>query len=491
MDKRELAWLAISPPQMCKLNRLGTTFIIAVVALMMVQRPAFSQCQANENAELTAVDAAFFDIFGGSVAISGKIAVIGAMNQGNSGGNLGFGKVYVFEFDGDNWAQVAELTPSDPESDKEFGGRVAIECDTIVVGAGQDGGGINIGPGAAYVFVRPAGGWINMTETAKLTASDAAPVDVFGLAIAISGDVIVVGAPNNDDAGGQTGSAYIYEKPVCGWVAMTESQKLLASDMTAGDYFGCGADIDGDTIVIGADNIVNNGTGSAYVFERQIGGWVETAKLIPSDGASGDWFGFDPAIRGNTVCIGAPRDDDGAANTGSVYIFEKPVDGWASVVTPINEIAKLSTSDAVTGDNFGISVTIDQDRKTILVGAYAGDNSSRTGSVYIFRKPSEGWESAPSPINENMQLSPSDVAAGDRVGRSVAVSGGIAVIGASRHDHSGIVWTGGAWIFQGVSDINANGTLDICESGIPGDMNGDGLVDAEDIAPFATKLLNP
>jgi hypothetical protein len=445
----------------------------------MPTEPARGQCQANEKAELTAADAATRDMFGTSVAISGDIAVVGAFNQENPGNNLGFGKAYVFEFDGANWTQVAELTPSDPEPDKEFGIRVAIDGDTIVVGAAQDGGGIGVGAGAAYVYVRPVVGWVGpLTEDAKLTASDPAAGDVFGGAVAISGDVIVIGALSNDDAGGSTGSAYVFEKPLDGWVTMTETQKLLASYPTAGDRFGRGADIDGETIVIGADQ-VNTGPGSAHVFERQVGVWVETAKLTPSDGTDGDRFGFAPVIRGNTICIGAFKDDDAAANTGSVYVFEEPLGGWGSVPSPINETAKLAASDAVTGDNFGISVALSKDENTVVVGAYAGENSNRAGSAYGFRKPLGGWDSVPVPINEDVKLIPSDTEAGDRVGRSIAISGAVVVVGSSKHDHDGVTWSGGAWVFHGLSDCNANDTLDICDivDGTSADENEDGIPD--------------
>jgi uncharacterized repeat protein (TIGR02543 family) len=202
-----------------------------------------------------------------------------------------------------------------------FGASVALSGDTVVVGARGD----DSSKGSAYVFVRPAGVWATTsTYTARLTASDGVAWDNFGysVAITISGDTVVVGAYSDDS---EKGSAYVFVRPVGGWVDMTETAKLTASDGEAGDRFGYSVAISGDTVVVGAygDDIGNNDNqGSAYVFVRPGGGWATTstytARLTASDGAAWDHFGASVAISGDTVVVGAYGDDSGK---GSAYIF--------------------------------------------------------------------------------------------------------------------------------------------------------------------------
>jgi hypothetical protein len=164
----------------------------------------------------------------------------------------------------DPWLQQAKLTASDGAAEDRFGRSVAISGDTVVVGAhGDDDNGTN--SGSAYVFVK-SGNWSDMTETAKLTASDGAASDLFGLSVAISGDTVVVGA-YDDDFGDKSGSAYVFVKS-SHWSDMTETAKLTSSDGAENDKFGRTVAISGDTVVVGAPTANGQSkTGSAYVFE--------------------------------------------------------------------------------------------------------------------------------------------------------------------------------------------------------------------------------
>ncbi len=150
----------------------------------------------------------------------------------------------------DPWIQAAKLTASDGAASDSFGASVAVSGDTIVVGADGTHVGANLAQGSAYVFVKPTGGWSGMTQTAKLTASDGVAYDHFGISVAISGDTIVVGASGSNSS---QGAAYVFVKPTGGWTgAMTQTAKLTASDGAANDYFGGSVAISGDTIVVGA-----------------------------------------------------------------------------------------------------------------------------------------------------------------------------------------------------------------------------------------------
>ena len=166
----------------------------------------------------------------------------------------------------DPWVQKAKLTASDGEEWDWFGTSVAISGDTVVVGADDDVIGTNTDQGSAYVFVRSGDTW---TQTAKLTASDGAADDSFGHSVAISGDTVVVGADGDDN---NKGSAYVFEKPAAGWANMTQTAKLTASDGEDYDHFGYSVAISGDTVVVGAPLADGGGNcykGSAYVFEKR------------------------------------------------------------------------------------------------------------------------------------------------------------------------------------------------------------------------------
>ena len=297
----------------------------------------------NEDAKLTASDAAFGDRFGESVSISGDIAIVSAPR--NNDPAIESGSAYVFdrnEGGAGNWGQVAKLTPSDPTAGDQFGTSVSISGDTAIVSALNDD---DKGPnsGSAYVFVKPGGGWTDSTQTAKLTASDGAGGDNFGLSVSISGDTVIVGARLDDDAclptintGCNSGSAYVFVKPGGGWTgSLNEDAKLTASDGAVGDNFGASVSISVDTAIVGAffdDDAclptINTScnSGSAYVFVKPGGGWTgplnEDAKLTASDAAADDNFGISVSISGGTAIVGAFFDDDTAADSGSAYVFE-------------------------------------------------------------------------------------------------------------------------------------------------------------------------
>ncbi len=288
-----------------------------------------------EQAKLTASDGAAVDGFGSSVAISGDTVVVGAVGA-DINANADQGSAYVFVKPVGGWATAstfnAKLTASDGAAGDAFGGSVAISGDTVVVGAV----GANANQGAAYVFVKPVGGWAGaLTETAKLIASDGAAGDQFGISVGVSGDTVVVGAFLDDiGANSEQGSAYVFVKPVGGWMNMTQTAKLTASDGAFNDNFGFSVAVSGDTVVVGAflDDIgANSDQGSAYVFVKPVGGWMnmtQTAKLTASDGAAGDGFGFSVAVSGDTAVVGASGDTIGAnTDQGSAYVFGSVVVG--------------------------------------------------------------------------------------------------------------------------------------------------------------------
>ncbi len=388
----------------------------------------------GQTARLTASDAAAYDFFGCSVAVSEDVIVVGA--DGEDVGGINAGAAYVFQrmAGGDDaWGEVDKLTASDAQADDHFGTSVAVSGDVIVVGAAvEDTGGTDAG--AAYVFQRMAGGTDNWGQTAKLTASDAQADDHFGSTVAVSGDVIVVGAWGEDDSGADAGAAYIFHRRQGAADVWGEVDKLTASGPQAGDYFGFPVAVSEDVIVVGARMEDDGGTdaGAAYVFQDDAEDWRETTKNTASDASSVSWFGCSAAVSGDVLVVGAKRK---ASDTGAAYVFHRMQDGtdaWGEVV-------KLTGSDAATGDYFGNAVAVAGD--VIVVGANHHDaGGSDTGAAYVYQR-MEGGDDA---WGEVIKLTASDAAANDQFGFAVAVSGDVIVVGAP-YDSS---YAGAVYVFQ-------------------------------------------
>ncbi len=386
------------------------------------------QLSQIDTSKLIAADGLQGDEFGYSVAVDGNTAVIGAYqdDDGNTIGNAG--SAYVFTKVSGVWGQLAKLTASDGDTSDEFGYSIAVDGDTIVVGAHLDDhtdgdGDTDDDEGAAYVFTKPANGWADMTQTAKLTAFGAAANDEFGISVAVDGNTVLVGAHQYDSG---KGAAYVFTKPYTGWADSNETAKFIASDAAANDEFGISVALDGDTAVIGAyhDDHTDDGNtignaGSAYVFTKVSGVWSQKAKLIAVDGAANDEFGISVAVNGDTVVVGTRQDD---TSNGAAYVFTEVSGVW-------KHVAKLTADDGAANDEFGISVAVDGD--TIVVGAHQDDDKGDlSGSAYVFTRDSAGgWR-------QREKLTASDGEAGDRYGYSVGVSGDTVVVGAYSDDRN-------------------------------------------------------
>ncbi|MHC4647274.1 MAG: FG-GAP repeat protein [Planctomycetota bacterium] len=319
----------------------------------------------DQNTKLTASDAAAGDSFGySSISISGDYAIIGACRDDDNGTDSG--SAYIFYYDGASWSEQAKLLASDGAADDRFGYSVSINGDYAIIGAHRDDDNGSIS-GSAYIFKRSGTSW---SEQAKLTASDGAAGDYFGISISISGDYAIVGAWEDDD---RAGSAYIFKRSGTSW---SEQAKLTASDGAAGDLFGVSS-ISGDYAIVGA-KWDDDRAGSAYIFRRYGTSWPQQAKLIASDRAADDSFGSSVSISGDYAIVGAYNDDDNGSNSGSAYIFKRDGLSWS-------EQTKLLASDSAANDYFGVSVSVSGDYA--VVGAYGDDdNGSSSGSAYMFGK---------------------------------------------------------------------------------------------------------
>jgi hypothetical protein len=406
------------------------------------KEPAAAENVILQTTKLFGADGGSGDVFGFAVAIDGNTAVAGAWAN-DIGQASNQGAVYVFVRTGTAWSLQQKLTASDGAVSDGFGVSVGISGNTIIVGAWHDTVGMNVNQGSAYVFTRSGNVW---TEQQKLTASDGSATDEFGKSVALDGNTAIIGAPQVDIVNhGESGAAYVFVRSGTIW---TEQQKLFASDGAHQDLFYAVA-ISGDTAIVGAsgDDVgVQNDQGSAYVFVRSGTIWTEQQKLTATDGWQDDKFGnggWSVAIDGNTAVVGATQDDAfGNMNQGSACVFVRSGTVWT-------QQAQLFASDGAAFGNFG-SVAIDGD--TIVAGAYGANIglNQAVGSAYVYVRNGNVW-------TEQKQLIASDGAQSDNFGFSVAISGNKIFVGAYQANFGMANDQGAAYVF--ISKVSLGGRI--------------------------------
>ena len=403
------------------------------------------------------------DRFGYTVAIDGNTAVVGAPHEASNGSDPDdnsapdSGAVYVFVRSGSSWYQQGYFKATNSDAYDQFGTAVAIDGDTIVVGANlEDGDGSSewdnsaVNSGAAYVFVRNGSTW---SQQAYLKASNAEYGDFFGTRVAISDNTIVIGA-NGEDSDGSSqsdnsashaGAAYVFAYDGSNW---TQQAYLKAPNADYGDDLVAVA-IDGDTIAIGAideasdgngpSNNATPGAGAVYIFERSGTNWLAQDYLKAPNPDISDHFGHMVGLNGDTLVVsawgedsdGSSAGDNSAPDAGAVYIFQhNATNGWVAQ-------AYLKASDATADDRFGISVAMHG--QGLVVGAdEAGANNA--GAAYFFRGSGSNWQ-------EHTILEAANGAPLDRFGYSVGFDGDTLIVGAPDEEVAGATSAGAASIF--------------------------------------------
>ena len=401
----------------------------------------------TQQAYLKASNTEYEDLFGISVAVSGDTAVVGAIYEdsgvggvnGDDGDNSvpGSGAAYVFVRQGTSWSQQAYLKAAYPDASDDLGRSVAISGDTIVVGASHEGSsatGVNgdqtdnsaHGAGAAYVFVREGTSW---TQQAFLKASNTNLNDGFGFAVAVSGDLAVVGAPGEGSAatgvgGDQTnndvwkaGAAYVFSRNGTTW---QQEAYLKASSTDVDDMFGLSIALSGSTVLVGMDHEDSDATGvngdpddngatdsgAAYLFARHGTSWVREAYLKASNSDTMDHFGRSVAISGNIAVVGAffedscatgvngDQDDNGCGFSGAAYVFVRNDTTW----TQEQYLKAFNTewgdyfgdSVAVSGSMAAIGAPLEDSRATGVNGDWTDNNAEASGAVYLHPLPESG-----------------------------------------------------------------------------------------------------
>jgi hypothetical protein len=304
---------------------------------------------------------------GATVATNGSYTAAGAPYA--SVGAQNDGVVYLFS--NATWQQQTILLPNDPDSLSQFGNALAINDNTLFVGAPMhDSFGVNAG--AVYVFTFDGVSWV---QRQKLIGADTVPGDRFGSALALNDGWLAVSAPLHSSPGSPGGAVYLFQFDGVSWV---QRYKVGAPDTIAGDRFGSALALDDGWVAVSAPlhRFVGSASGAVYLFEFNGTAWAQRQKFVASDTAGSDQFGSALALENRRLVVGAPLHNSNGPASGAVYIFERATTTWI-------ERAKLIGSDTNAGDRLGGSISIDGN--TILVGAY-GDTAAgpATGAAYVF-----------------------------------------------------------------------------------------------------------
>ncbi len=390
----------------------------------------------TEVAKITPPDGEAYDYFGRSVALGGNVALIGAPWDDGAAGDRQ-GSAYVFIGSGASWTLLQKLEPSDPKALGQFGESVALSATTALIGSPWAAGN-HFESGGAYVFTKAGGAW---NEEAKLYATYGGYKDRFGQSVALQGDRALIGAPYDDDNGQDSGSAYVYVRSASGWEFQA---KLGGGVSTTRDQFGFSVCLSGDVAVVGAPGYeyAAPSTGSAHVYVRVGSTWTHQAELTASDGMLKDLFGHSVSLSGDTLVIGAHKEDTDGDDTGAAYVFVWTGSLW-------RQEAKLKPALLQPGAEFGTSVSISGD--TAVIGALWYPTP---GTAYVFERSGMIW-------TEMAKLVASDGGNTDRFGHSVSLDGDTMLIGVYGADdacphipdcHSGAVYvfvgSGSVWTEQ-------------------------------------------
>lgn len=422
------------------------------------------------------------DLFGANVAISGDTLAVGAYQEdsnatgvnGNQANNSASnsGAVYIFTRSAGVWSQQAYLKASNTDSGDNFGWSVAIDGDTLAVGAPferSNATGVNgnqqdnsmPGAGAVYVFTRSGGTW---SQQAYLKASNTDAQDNFGISVALAGDSLAVGGYTEDsnatgvngnqadNSSSNSGAVYVFTRTGGIW-----AQQAYVKPSNTGGLFGYGVAIQGDTLTVGAPWERSNATGvngnqantsaveagAVYVFTRTAGVWTQQAYLKASNTNAGDRFGLGIGLDGDTLIVGARLEasggngvngdeaDNSAPNAGAAYVFTRSGGTWSQQAYLKPSIGgpgkNFGGTVAIVGDVIAVGARLEDSNATGINGDQGNNTAPDSGAVYLFKRSGGVWA-------QQAYLKASNSNSGDQFGVSVAASGNTLIVGAFQED---------------------------------------------------------
>jgi hypothetical protein len=484
----------------------NVTLIAAVLSLSGTALYA-QQCEIDK---LLASDADDLDGFGFTVSLDGNVAISGAWVDEEQG--ILSGSAYIFRSVGGVWTEEQKLLPADGGPGDRFGHTAAISGNVAVIGAVLDDDAVgcfdkDCDSGSAYVFRFNGTDWV---EEQKLLASDGDPVDQFGFAVATDGNVAVIGAVDDDDIADRSGAAYVYRYDGESWI---EEQKLKATDPEFFDTFGFDVGVLDDVIAVGNRWDDDDGSNSGSVFMYRFDGenWQFEQEIAASDAAVNANFGHSLSLNQNRLIVGANWDDsacegDVLCRSGAAYVFDFDGERW-------NETQKLVSDDIAREDEYGHDVALDGDRAIVSArwndDACTKDPDCNSGSVYVYHFDGETW-------GDESKITADDAAATDFYGISVDISGQTAWVGSYLDDDAGTA-SGSVYVYgitesacSGSGDCDGDGDVDLTDFGTfqlcftgpnpkagldPAcectDFDGDNDADLADFAQFQLSFTGP
>lgn len=395
------------------------------------------------------------DQYGAAIDLDGSTAVLG--DRWTTVATLGqAGSAHVFVESGGIWAAEAALFAPDPTTSAAFGCAVALDGDTLAVGAERASSPGGAATGAVYVFTRNAGAW---TLQQKVVGADSLTSDVFGRSVSVDGDTLAIGAAAADLPGKiNAGAVYVFTRSGAVW---SQQQKLIAASPSAAEQFGEEVELDGDSLAIGAPFAGTGGlasNGAAYVFTRVSSAWSMQQKLTASDAASFDGFGRSIALRGDRLLVGAPRDDNaGGVDAGASYAFSRSGSTWT-------EQQKLASPAPGANQSFGNDLGMSGAVALIGQGSREFPDATDTGDAFVFVNSGAAWFL-------ETELFANDAAPGDEFGATVALDGARALVGAPYKPAHGVVYAfalTSSPVVYCTSQVNSQGcTPSIGFAGVP------------------------
>ena len=337
------------------------------------------------------------DELGFSVAYDGDTVAVGAPAE--DGADEDTGAVYIFVRGAGGAFELQDRVEGSTVGGARFGGAVALDGDVLVVGSPYDGSS-----GAVHVFRRSAGRWGGVE---RLTHPEPAFLDEFGISVALDGTRLVVGATGDDGDRADGGGVFIYE-----WDGSTFGTPTRLGPVNDSGWFGASVAIHGDMLAVGAtgESPLALFHGAAYLFEHDGDSYVQRARVVAPEQGSTDFFGHSVAVDGDVLVVGAPGDEDEAPEGGAVYVFRDGADGFRLEQRLVSELP-------VEGGQFGLHVAL---RGAVILTGSPGDAG---GLAHVFEHDAGAWQEVATLVPE-----PSD--RGDRYGAAVAIAGESFVIGA-------------------------------------------------------------
>lgn len=382
--------------------------------------------------------------YGVAVDIDGDYAIVGSNQKTPSGQSIGSAYILFRDKSGTNkWGQLTELSAPGLSPGDNFGASVAISGDFAAVGAPLDDEQLG-NEGAVYVFQRSAGNAAQWDFVKKILAADAQSADNFGASVALDGERLLVGANQSDASGDNSGAAYMFYRNHGGAGQWGQVAKLLATTGAADDFFGASVDLDGDFAIVGANGVngLFQNIGAAYIFGRNQFGpdaWGQIEKIRAKQNGENDNFGAKVGISGPWAIVGADGNDLKGNNAGAAFIFYKNQNGF---VNSWGQSQILFNVSGQADDHFGSGVGIDA---PYAVVASSGDSpfGQNSGGGFVYLLQGNSWVLVD-------QLADGGGQNGDALGTAAAISGQTIILGAPLDNNGQNTDQGAVVIFGGL-----------------------------------------